>query len=173
MILYVTDVFPIHFHHHSYKWGISSVFSLKNPNWSIPQSTLLFSPLSLCYAKSVYRMPFLLQSVFSISSSNLTFLYFKLIFNWQIITLPRCVNLCCTMSWMSNKHTQSTPLEPPSLPHRIPPSRSSQSSRLSSLCYTATSRPPSILVYRDQCSLSIHPTHSFPCCFLDHLYPMS
>ena len=121
MILYVTDVFPIHFHHRSYRWGISSVFNLKNPSWSIPQSTLLFSPLSLCYAKSVYRMPFLLQSVFSISSSNLTFLSFKLIFNWQVITLSRCVNLCCTMSWMSNKQTQSTPLEPPSLPRRIPP----------------------------------------------------
>lgn len=53
MILYVTDVFPIHFHHHSYNGGFLLFSVLRILTGSIPQSTCcfhhcLFAMLNLC-----------------------------------------------------------------------------------------------------------------------------
>ena len=64
--------------------------------------------------------------------------------------------------------TDLLPLELPFYP-RPPPhlSRSSQSTELNSLCYTAASHWPSVLhvvVYYVSANLPIHPTLPFPCC---------
>ena len=59
------------------------------------------------------------------------------------------------------------PLGPPSHHLIYHPSRSSQSTKLSSLCYTAASRQLSILymvMYIVRATLSIHPTRCCPLC---------
>ena len=60
------------------------------------------------------------------------------IFNWRIIVLHHCVGNCCTTTWISHKYTNIPSIL--SLPRPLYyPSRSSQSTRLGSLCYSATS----------------------------------
>ena len=60
---------------------------------------------------------------------------FKFIFNW-IIALQCCISFCHTAPWISHEYTYVPSLlpSPPSHPCRL-----SQSTRLSSLCYIATS----------------------------------
>ena len=55
--------------------------------------------------------------------------------NWRIIALQCCVGFCHIALWISQKYTCVPSLLNPS----SHPSRLSQSTRLSSLCYTATS----------------------------------
>ena len=59
-------------------------------------------------------------------------------FNWGTVALQCCVCFCCPSTWISYVHTYSRSLLglPPSLPSSHP-SRSSQSTRLSSLWDTA------------------------------------
>ena len=68
----------------------------------------------------------------------LTFLYF-FFFNWRKIALRCFVGFCRTAMWISYKYTHIPALL--SLPPPGPscPSRSSQSARLGSVCYTAAS----------------------------------
>ena len=71
--------------------------------------------------------------------------YVSFSFNWRIIPLQCCVGFCHT-TWIHHKYTYIPfPLEP--LSHPQPPShpsRSSQSTGLSFLCYTAGSQEPFI-----------------------------
>ena len=85
-------------------------------------------------------------------------------FNWRIIPLQRCVGFCHTTTWISHKYTHIPfPLE--LLSHPQSPShssRSSQSTRLSFLCYTATSHKVTILhmviyIFRCYSLKSSHP----------------
>ena len=63
----------------------------------------------------------------------------KFIFNWRIIVIECCGGFCHPAIWISRKYTYIPPLlEPPSHPSSHP-SRLSQSTGLSSLCYRATS----------------------------------
>ena len=79
--------------------------------------------------------------------------FFNSLFNWRKITLQCYVGFCCASIEIIHNYTYipsllDLPLLPPSHP-----SRSSQSTRLGSLCYTATSHQLSIL-YRHACMLS-------------------
>ena len=79
-----------------------------------------------------------------LSKWYLIFPFLKFIFNWRLVLLQYCVGFC-HITWISqyvhtHTHTSPLPLEPPS--NIKPPSHlsgSSQSFRLSSLCYTSTS----------------------------------
>ena len=123
-------------------------------------------------------------------------LLFILFFNWSTIALQCCVSFCCTKTWISYMYIYISPPSGASL--SLPPrsSRSSQSTRLGSLCYTETSHKLStvqMVVYIYQCYVlnSSHPVflllcaqghslhlclHSFPAnrfistIFLDSLY---
>ena len=82
-------------------------------------------------------------------------------FNWRKIALQYCIGFCCTTMQMNHNYTYITSiLSLPPLPHPSP-SRSSQSARLGSLCYIATSYQLFILhmiVYICQCYF-IHQSH--------------
>ena len=85
-------------------------------------------------------------------------------FNWRIIALQCYVGFCYTTVQIRYKYTyipSLLSLPPNSTSH---PSRSSQSSRLGSLCCTATSHQPSTLhkiEYICQCYF-LHLSHSLP-----------
>ena len=89
------------------------------------------------------------------------FYFFSLIyFNWRIIALQCCVGFCHPSTWISHRYTYVPSLL--DLPATFHTSRLSQSPRLSSLYYTATSHQLSVLhmvIYICQCySLSLsHP----------------
>ena len=79
--------------------------------------------------------------------------------------------LCWFLLYNKVSQLYSIPISPPSwTPPKHPtshPSRSSQSTELSSLCYRAASRQLSIshmVVYIVRATLSIHPTLSCPLC---------
>ena len=105
--------------------------------------------------------------------SSLFFLPFKKIFNLSITALQCCVGFCHTTTWISHKYTHVH-----SVLNLLPtltqpqPSRSSESTELSSLCYTVNFHWLSILhmvIYMFQCySLSICPTFFFSWCV--HMY---
>ena len=88
--------------------------------------------------------------------------FFNLIFNCRKIALQCCVGFCHTTAWISHNYTHvpqllHLPPLPPS--HR---SRSSQSIKLGSLCYVATSHQLSIwhmVVYTCQCYF-LHSSYS-------------
>ena len=69
---------------------------------------------------------------------EITWIFFPMhfFFNWRIIALQCCVGFCHTTTWISHKYTYVSCLPLPTPSH---PSRLSQSTRLSFLCYTATS----------------------------------
>ena len=73
-------------------------------------------------------------------------------FNWRIIALQCCVGFCCATMWISHKCTCILSLL--SLPPLTNPSKLSQSTGLSSLCYVAISHWLSVLhmvIYMFQC----------------------
>ena len=72
------------------------------------------------------------------STPSPAFLFVDFFLNWRIITLQYCVGFCHTTMEIRHNYVYPVPPEPPSL---LPshPSRSPQSARLGSLCYTAAS----------------------------------
>ena len=97
--------------------------------------------------------------------------FFNLLFNGKKIALQCCVGFCHTTMQISHNYTHITSLlSLPPLPSSHT-SRSSQSAKLGSLCYTTTSHQLSLLymiVYICQCYF-LHLSHSF----LPPLYPFS
>ena len=59
----------------------------------------------------------------------------KFISNWRIIALQCCLGFCHITTWISQKYAYSPSLFSHQLPPPSYPSRSSQSTGLSSLCY--------------------------------------
>ena len=76
--------------------------------------------------------------------SFIIFLFKKIIFNWRIIVLQYCVGSWDTSTWISHRYAY-VPSFLTLLPTPFTPSRLSQSSGLSSLCYTQL--PMSYLFY--------------------------
>ena len=78
------------------------------------------------------------------------FCFFNLFFNWRKIVLQCCVDFCLTTRISHNYTYIVSLLKPPSSP---PPhlSKSSQSARLGSLCYKATSVLHFIVVQSPSC----------------------
>ena len=95
------------------------------------------------------------------------YILFIIIFKWRMITLWCCVGFCHISTWISHRYTLFPPFWT-SLPSPIYPiPLDCQSTRMSSLCYTATSHLPSILhmvICMFPYYLSIHPTLYFPHC---------
>ena len=97
--------------------------------------------------------------------------FLKFIFNWRIIALQCCVGFCHTTMSISYKYTHV-----PSLlnfsptPYSIHLSRSSQSTGLISLCYTAASHQLAILhviyIHMFQCYFQRFPFLSAPHCWM-------
>ena len=73
------------------------------------------------------------------------FLFLNSCFNWRKIALQCCVGFCLTTMWISHNYTYILfILNLLPFPSSLL-SKSSQSTRLSSLCYTATSHQLSVL----------------------------
>ena len=61
-------------------------------------------------------------------------------FNWRVIALQYCAGFCHTSAWFSHRYTWFSPLSPEGTsPTPSHPARLSQSTVLSSRCYTANS----------------------------------
>ena len=100
----------------------------------------------------------------------LTF-FVVVVVNWSVIALQYCVGLCHI-----HQHESATGIHmyPPSLlkPSLFPPSRSSQSTGLNSLCHPANSFLLSTLhmvIYMFPCYSQIHPTLSLSNCICNRL----
>ena len=100
-------------------------FSVKNTMSSAKSNSLLLS----------FQLRRFILFVFLI-----WFLWLALFFYWKIITLQSCVGSCHT-TWISHKYTYVLSFLnlPPTPPSHPTPLRLSQSTRLSFLCYKATS----------------------------------
>ena len=84
-------------------------------------------------------------------------LFVNKIFYCKIFTLQYCADFCHTSTWISHRYTYvPSLLNLSAIPHPIPPSRLSQSTRLSSLCH---SKSPLSILYMV--------IFMFPCCSLN------
>ena len=66
-------------------------------------------------------------------TSHHKLLSFMFIFNWRVTDLQRCIHFCSVTMWISSKHTYIPSLWSSLPPQPFHPSRSSQSTKLSSL----------------------------------------
>ena len=96
--------------------------------------------------------------------------FFKIDLYWSITGSQYCVSFCCTTKRIRDMHTY-IPISSPSwtsLPSSLShPSRSSQSTKLISLCYAAASHQPTILhsvVYICWCHSHLAPASPSPLC---------
>ena len=92
-------------------------------------------PLCLSITSHPQRRYILLKAFFKKSLLNLLqycFWVFFQIFYWSIIALQYCAGFCRTSTWITHRHARPRPLEPPPPPTPPLPSRSPQSTGLSS-----------------------------------------
>ena len=149
--IYLLPFINTHFHFlYVFSWLDSSfLFSAE----SLSECTTVYLSISLfrtCWLFPVFRN-------YEQAPINICVYVFLYCFNWRKIVLKCCVGFCCTTS-ISHKDTYILSLL--SLPPLHP--LMSQSARLDSLCYIATSQQLSILhmrVYKWQCYFfnSFHP----------------
>ena len=117
---------------------------------SLPSSLCLSESPYVCFMSNIQAFHLYLTGWIGKSMSTPIFWKQKTPFlsflkNWITGALQHYVSFCCTMKWISYMYTYvPSPLHlPPTTPPH--PSRSSQSSELSSPCYSAGSREPFIL----------------------------